>query len=74
MARGVRSSQASTGIGKTVSSSSSRDELEKLVRSYLPRRRSGDPATTAQRAGLGLGGLLTGFTWGYWRGRRRSRR
>ncbi|MBU6495808.1 MAG: hypothetical protein KGR42_05260 [Acidobacteria bacterium] len=56
-----------------MNSSSSRDELEKLVRSYLPRR-SSEPATTAQRAGLGLGGLLTGFTWGYWRGRRRSRR
>ncbi|NNN02982.1 MAG: hypothetical protein HKL87_03180 [Acidimicrobiaceae bacterium] len=57
-----------------MSEKSTRDQLEGLVRSYVPRRSAHSTASTPQRAGFGLGGLLAGFTWGYWRGRRRSRR
>ena len=54
-----------------------RQQLEDSVRALLPR--SGDIPTRVREAksstaGAGLGGLITGYAWGWLRGRRSRRR
>ncbi len=51
-----------------------RQDLERAVRDLVPSTRvrawAEDPATSAL---AGVGGLLSGFVWGFWRARRRYR-
>ncbi|HQU25548.1 MAG TPA: hypothetical protein PLS29_00805 [Acidimicrobiales bacterium] len=56
--------------------SATRGELERKMRSILPARVPGkgvalDPQADA--AAAGVGGLLVGYVWGWWRGRRGAR-
>ena len=57
--------------------STTRQELERSIRALLPevgplKVPGDDPATVAT---VGVGGLLTGYVWGWMRGRRsRSKR
>ena len=57
--------------------SATRGELERKIRSILPARIPGGGATTADpqadAAAAGVGGLLVGYVWGWWRGRRGAR-
>lgn len=54
-----------------------RQQLEDSVRALMPRS-SDVPArirnATSSTAGVGLGGLVTGYAWGWLRGRRSRRR
>ena len=54
-----------------MSDSATRRELEQRVREVVPANplslRGDDPADTAI---AGVGGLLIGYVWGFWRGRR----
>jgi len=54
-----------------------RQQLEDSVRALLPRS-SDIPArirdAKSSTAGVGLGGLVTGYVWGWMRGRRSRRR
>lgn len=57
--------------------SEARAQLERSVRAILPRRDDLPAAlrdARATTAGIGLGGLLTGYVWGWRRGRRSRRR
>jgi hypothetical protein len=54
-----------------------RQQLEASVRSLLPR--TGDiperiRSAKSSTAGVGVGGLVTGYVWGWMRGRRSRRR
>jgi hypothetical protein len=55
------------------SKSDTRQQLENSVRALLPRQR-GIPAkirnAKSSTAGAGLGGLVTGYVWGWLRGHR----
>ncbi len=56
--------------------SATRNELERKMRSLLPARRVGEgtaPDPQADVAAAGVGGLLVGYVWGWWRGRRGAR-
>jgi hypothetical protein len=56
--------------------SATRDELERKMRSLLPARGAGEgtaPDPQADAAAAGVGGLLVGYVWGWWRGRRGAR-
>ena len=53
--------------------SATRAELERKMRSILPARTPGSGAAAdpqADVAAAGVGGLLVGYVWGWWRGRR----
>jgi hypothetical protein len=53
--------------------SATRRELEERLRALLPTRLGGAATSNPVVAGAGLGGLLSGFVWGWLRGRRRRR-
>lgn len=54
-----------------MSDSATRRDLERTLREVVPANpltiRSDDPADAAI---AGVGGLLLGYVWGFWRGRR----
>ncbi len=54
-----------------MSDSATRRDLERSLREIVPANpltiRTDDPADTAI---AGVGGLLLGYVWGFWRGRR----
>jgi len=54
--------------------SATRRELEEKVRALVPTRLGGSPPTNPVVASAGLGGLVSGFVWGWLRGRRRRAR
>ena len=75
MARGQRECPA-TLEGLQVTHSETRRELERSIRALLPseltatKRMKGQDANGAA---AGLGGLFTGYAWGWLRGRRSRR-
>ena len=59
-----------------MTASATRGELERKMRSLLPVRTPGKGATPDPQADVsaaGVGGLLVGYAWGWWRGRRGAR-
>ncbi|HET8990389.1 MAG TPA: hypothetical protein VFN59_04745 [Acidimicrobiales bacterium] len=59
-----------------MSASATRAELEAKMRAILPARSPGRGSTADPRADTataGVGGLLVGYVWGWWRGRRGAR-
>lgn len=50
--------------------SATRRELEEKIRALLPVRPGAGKPSNPVVAGAGLGGLLSGFVWGWLRGRR----
>jgi hypothetical protein len=51
--------------------SATRRELEEKIRALIPSRLGGTTPTNPVVASAGLGGLVSGFVWGWLRGRRR---
>jgi hypothetical protein len=51
--------------------SATRRELEEKLRALVPSRAGSAKPSNPVVAGAGLGGLLSGFAWGWLRGRRR---
>jgi fructose-specific phosphotransferase system IIC component len=51
--------------------SATRRELESKIRALLPLRVGGTKASNPVVASAGVGGLLSGFVWGWLRGRRK---
>ena len=57
--------------------STTRQQLEESVRALLPRSSTISGRlrhANSSGARLGVGGLLSGYAWGRWRGRRARRR
>jgi hypothetical protein len=55
--------------------SATRRELEEKIRALLPPGLGGAKPSSPVVAGAGVGGLLSGFVWGWLKGRRgRARR
>jgi hypothetical protein len=56
--------------------SATRTQLEESLRALVPARRTGEGAgepPEATTAAAGVGGLVVGYAWGWWRGRRGAR-
>ena len=53
--------------------SATRRELEEKLRALVPAHLGEAATSNPVVAGAGLGGLLSGFVWGWFRGRRRRR-
>jgi hypothetical protein len=73
MAGGERYGQATAESHEVREQSSTRRELEARVRSLVPDRlQIGDSITSSKpaAAALGVGGVMTGYVWGWVRGRR----
>lgn len=54
-----------------------RRELERSLRSFLPERPNLSSSLTSSKsttAAAGFGGLVTGYVWGWFRGRRARKR